>query len=76
MVRKTIEIAKKNRIKFQLDVFEGGATDAASVHNIKCGIPSIAVGVPTRYIHSTVGVAHIDDIESCTKLLKKLVVEI
>ncbi|MBN1169395.1 M42 family metallopeptidase [Candidatus Micrarchaeota archaeon] len=73
LVQKTMECARKNRIKFQVDVFEGGATDAASVHNMKGGVPSIALCVPTRYIHSTVGVAHIDDIENCSKLLKKLI---
>ena len=73
LVQKTIQIARKNKVKFQLEVFEGGATDAASVHNVKGGIPSMALCVPTRYIHSSVGVAHVDDIEASIKLLKKMV---
>ncbi|MDD5096300.1 MAG: M42 family metallopeptidase [Candidatus ainarchaeum sp.] len=72
---KTIRIAKRNKIKFQLEVFDGGATDAASVHNVKSGIPSIAVCIPTRYIHSTVSVAHEDDVWAETMLLKGMLKE-
>ncbi|MEK6981577.1 MAG: M42 family metallopeptidase [Candidatus Micrarchaeota archaeon] len=75
LTQKIIETAKKMNINLQLEVIEGGATDAASVHNVKSGIPSIAVCVATRYIHSTVGVAHVDDVISTIKLLEKLVSE-
>ncbi|MFH1447615.1 MAG: M42 family metallopeptidase [Candidatus Micrarchaeota archaeon] len=69
MVNWLINTAKKNKIPYQLEVVEGGATDAAHVHNIKGGIPSIAVCVPTRYIHSGVGVASSKDVENTIKLL-------
>lgn len=62
--------AKKAKVPVQIEVFDGGATDASSVHNIRGGIPSIAVGVATRYIHSTVGVAHEDDVDSGIRLLR------
>lgn len=73
LVKKVLDIAKKAKVKVQLEVVEGGATDAASVHNVKAGIPSIGVCVPTRYVHSTVGVAHVDDIEADIRLLKKAI---
>ncbi len=72
LTKKIIDIAKKEKIKVQMEVFDGGATDAASVHNLKSGIPSIGVCVPARYIHSTVGVVHEGDIENDIKLLKKV----
>jgi len=62
--------AKKAKVPIQIEVFDGGATDASSVHNLRGGIPSIAIGVATRYIHSTVGVAHETDVESSVKLLR------
>ncbi len=68
--KRVIDITKKSRIPVQLEVVEGAATDAASVHNVKSGIPSIAISIPTRYIHSTVGVASVDDIEAEIRLLK------
>lgn len=65
-----LQCAKKAKVPIQIEVFDGGATDASSVHNIRGGIPSIAVGMATRYIHSTVGVAHEDDIGWSVSLLK------
>jgi endoglucanase len=76
LAQKVLDVAKKAKIGVQLEVIDGGATDAASVHNIKGGIPSIGICVPTRYIHSTVAVAHEEDIEQDIKLLKKLTEEI
>ncbi|MFA5412454.1 MAG: M42 family metallopeptidase [Candidatus Micrarchaeia archaeon] len=76
LAEKTIKIAKRGKIKFQLEVFDGGATDAASVHNVKSGIPSLAVCMPTRYIHSTVSVAHEDDVWAETTLLKGMLKEL
>lgn len=73
LVQKVLSTAKKAKINVQLEVIEGGATDAASVNNQKAGIPSLAVCIPTRYIHSTVGAAHIDDVENEVKLVKKLI---
>ena len=75
LAQAVLEIAKKAKIPVQLEVIDGGATDAASVHNIKGGIPSIGICIPTRYIHSTVAVAHEDDVESDIKLLKKMTEE-
>jgi endoglucanase len=76
IVQKVIEISKKAKIDVQLEVVEGGATDAASVFNVKGGIPSIAICIPTRYIHSTVCVAHEDDVEAEIRLLKKITEEL
>ncbi len=75
LVQKVMDCAKKEKVGFQLEVIDGGATDAASVSNVNGGISSIAVCTPTRYIHSTVGVGHEDDIEAQVKLLKRLIRE-
>ncbi|MFH0818174.1 MAG: M42 family metallopeptidase [Candidatus Micrarchaeota archaeon] len=69
MVDWLIKTAQKNKIPYQLEVVEGGSTDAARVYNVREGIPSIAVCVPTRYIHSGVGVASEKDVENTIKLL-------
>lgn len=69
-------VAKKSKIPHQLEVIEGGATDAASVYGEHGGIPSIAICVPTRYIHSNVAVCSLDDIEKTIYYLEKLVEEL
>ena len=48
---------------------EGGTTDASAIHLTKEGIPTGVVSVPTRYIHSPVSVASLDDIEETINLL-------
>lgn len=63
------KIAKANKIPIQLEVDESGTTDATSIMLAKGGIPSTTISIPVRNIHSTVGVAHIDDINNAIKLL-------
>ncbi len=67
-----ISVAKKAKIPYQLEVIEGGATDAASVYGELGGIPSIAICVPTRYIHSNVAVCALEDIEKTANYVVKL----
>ncbi len=69
MVEWLVSTAKKSRIPYQLEVIEGGSTDAAKVFNVREGIPSIAICVPTRYIHSGVGVASEKDVRGAIELL-------
>jgi len=73
---QSISVAKKSKSPYQLEVIEGGATDAASVYGERGGIPSIAICVPTRYIHSNVAVCALDDIEKTSNYLVKLVEEL
>lgn len=66
------EIAKKKKIPIQFDVSEAGTTDAVSIYFSRGGVPAGVVGVPMRNMHSTVGVAHTDDIDNAIKLLGEL----
>jgi tetrahedral aminopeptidase len=68
-----ISICKKHKIPHQLEVIEGGATDAATVYNVRGGIPSISISVPVRYIHSNVSVCKVSDIEKTQELMERLV---
>ncbi|VVB58942.1 Tetrahedral aminopeptidase [Candidatus Anstonella stagnisolia] len=69
---RIMEVAKKAKIALQIEVIEGGATDAASVYNVRGGIPSIAVGVPARYIHSNVSVCSLKDIDKTIEFVVKV----
>jgi endoglucanase len=64
-----IDTAEKHKIPYQLDVGEGGTTDASAIHLTREGIPSGVVSVPTRYVHSPVEVASMKDIENMIKLV-------
>lgn len=56
-----IATAEKSNIPFQLTVRRSGGTDAGALHQSNQGIPSIVLGVPTRYIHSHNAIIDIDD---------------
>ncbi len=66
-----VELAKENKIPYQMEVLEFGGTDSGAIHITKEGIPSGVISVPTRYVHSTYEVASKNDIINCTKLLVK-----
>ncbi|MCX8174598.1 MAG: M42 family metallopeptidase [Candidatus Micrarchaeota archaeon] len=76
LTKTCMAVSKKAKIPTQLEVIEGGATDAASVYGERGGIPSIAICVPTRYVHSNVAVCAISDIEKTIDYLEKLVAEL
>ncbi|MDD5111672.1 MAG: M42 family metallopeptidase [Candidatus Altiarchaeota archaeon] len=66
-----VKTAGKNKIPYQIDVLEGGMTDAASVYMTREGIPSGAVSIPIRYTHAPVGLFHKKDLESTIQLVSK-----
>lgn len=72
-IRKT---AAKKGIKVQHTVRSSGGTDAGSVHLSLSGVPTVVIGIPTRYIHSHVGVLDINDIDNTVKLVCELIREL
>ncbi len=67
-----MEIAEKSGIAFQLEVFEGGTTDAAATQLAQAGIPSAVISIPSRYAHSSSEIISKKDLEDGIKLLVKL----
>jgi len=59
----------KMKIPYQLEVGDGGNTDASIINLVRDGIPSIPLSVPSRYIHSPVEVVDLKDVESTIDLL-------
>ncbi|KSU83315.1 MULTISPECIES: M42 family metallopeptidase [Fictibacillus] len=70
-----MDIAEKNNIPYQVDVMLGGGTDAGRFHLFKKGVPSIVIGVASRYIHSHVSMVSKSDLENTVKLLVAFVKE-
>ncbi len=68
-----IETAKSNKIKYQIDVIEGGMTDGAIIYMNREGIQTGVLSIPTRYIHSSTGVFNIRDLESAVDLAVKVI---
>lgn len=68
-----ISTARENKIAYQLEVGEGGTTNATAIHLTREGIPSGVISVPTRYIHSPVEVARLKDIEAVIELASRAI---
>lgn len=62
-------VADELNIPYQFDLVPGGGTDAGSIHLAHEGVPSLAIGIATRYIHSHAAMLHRDDYENAVKLI-------
>ncbi|MEM2027309.1 MAG: M42 family metallopeptidase [Candidatus Bathyarchaeia archaeon] len=68
-----IKVAKEAGIPLQLSQIARGGTDAGRIHISRAGCPSVVIGIPTRHIHSHVGLVNMDDVENAVKLIIELV---
>ncbi|TCS83523.1 M42 family metallopeptidase [Tepidibacillus fermentans] len=68
-----INIAEEEKIPFQFDAMAGGGTDAGRFHLHGKGVPSLVIGIATRYIHSHAAIIHRDDFEQAVELLVKVI---
>ncbi|MGX7109187.1 M42 family metallopeptidase [Facklamia miroungae] len=71
-----VEVAERENIPYQFEFIPGGGTDAGSQHLALNGIPSIAITVPVRYLHSHTSVIHEDDYLNMVKLVTAVVKEL
>ena len=67
------EAAERAGVPYQLEVLEGGTTDATAIHLSQRGVPAGVVSIPSRYTHSFSEVVSLVDLENCVKLLAQAV---
>jgi len=72
LVELVIKTADANKIPIQLSQVKGG-TDAGAIHQTYAGCPCVVMGVPTRHIHSHVGLLSMKDAEDCVKLIIEVI---
>jgi putative aminopeptidase FrvX len=68
VLRWLIDTASKNGVAYQLETGLMGTTDAARMSLTRQGVPSGAISIPARYIHSPVGLISLQDAQNCAKL--------
>ena len=68
-----IDTAEKNKIPYGLSYLERGGTDGGRIHMTKFGVPSIFIGLATRYIHGHASMIYRDDYLNCIKLITAVV---
>ncbi len=71
--RFVIRVAEEAQIPHQVTVRRSGGTDAGALHLYKRGVPTVVLGVPSRYIHTSNSIIHIQDYLSALQLVRTLV---
>jgi endoglucanase len=67
------DVADEMHIPYQFDAIPGGGTDAGSIHLTYKGVPTLAITIATRYIHSHAAMLHRDDFENAVKLIVEVI---
>jgi tetrahedral aminopeptidase len=73
VVRWMVDTAEKAGLPYQMEVLEGGTTDARAIQLARAGVPSGCLSIPTRYIHSPSEMVDYGDIQNAVKLLVALI---
>jgi putative aminopeptidase FrvX len=68
VLRLLFDVAKENKIAYQLETGLLGSTDAARISLTRQGVPSGTISIPARYIHSPVGMISLKDAANSAKL--------
>lgn len=68
-----VKTATQANIPYQLEVLEGGTTDARAIQLARAGVPAGCVSIPCRYIHAPSELVDYADVQSVVHLLKALV---
>ena len=72
LVRHMRSTAEKAEIPYQLEVIEGGTTDARSMQIAGSGCAAGCISIPCRYVHTRSEVVDINDVENGIRLLTAL----
>jgi endoglucanase len=69
LVDTFVTLAKRAKIKYQLEILPRGGTDAGAMQRSRKGVKTVTLSVPTRYIHSVTETVHKDDVKATEALL-------
>jgi endoglucanase len=72
LVKQMKARAEEAGIPYQLEVLDGGSTDARSMQISNGGTAAGCISIPCRYVHSQSETVDINDVDSCVRLLVAL----
>lgn len=67
-----VKTAEGAKIPYQLEILEGGTTDARSIQLSRAGVPSGCISLPCRYVHSPSEMIDWNDVQNSLRLLVAL----
>ncbi len=68
-----VQAAVNLSLPYQLEILEGGTTDARAMQLTQAGVPAGCVSIPSRYTHSPSEMVDFDDVQNAVHLLVELV---
>ena len=72
LVKQMQRRAKEAGIPYQLEVLDGGTTDARSMQIAGPGCAAGCLSIPTRYVHTQSEIVDAGDVENSVRLLASL----
>ncbi|HWQ43607.1 MAG TPA: M42 family metallopeptidase [Desulfosporosinus sp.] len=76
LIQWVADLAREKGIPLQFRRGSSGGNDAGPIHVSRTGIPTIALSVPCRYIHSCVSVISEKDYSACFNLISEILNEL
>lgn len=73
LARLAVEVARNEGIPHQVTMRRSGGTDAGAIHTSGHGVPTVVLGVPSRYIHSHNSIIDVNDYLAMVSLAIALV---
>lgn len=68
-----VDTAEEKKIPYNISSMPRGGSDGGPVHKSGHGVPSIYMGVPTRYIHAHNGIIYRKDYDNTVKLIAEVI---
>ncbi|NTV36845.1 MAG: M42 family metallopeptidase [Anaerolineaceae bacterium] len=72
LVKLMADTAEKARIPYQMEILEGGTTDARAMQVTRAGMPACCLSIPSRYIHSPSEMVDLGDVQNAVRLMIEL----
>jgi endoglucanase len=64
--------AEKLSLPYQMEILEGGSTDARAMQLARAGVPAGCLSIPCRYVHSPSEMVDYQDVLQAVQLLVEL----
>jgi putative aminopeptidase FrvX len=65
--------AENLKLPYQMEILEGGTTDARAMQITRAGVPAGCLSIPCRYVHSPSEMVDFEDVQNAVHLLVDLV---
>lgn len=74
MINSLVQAANKLAIPYQTDIsVKANDTDAHDINLSNCGVPTVLMSIPIKYMHTPVEVADLNDIENAADIIAEYI---